>query len=269
MQRKIFLIATLIAISFATFSHNSHAQTAKKRPQAITPEERDKREVKKFVRSFTKSLEETKDLDQVPDKFFVSDFKTRFSQSEEWAMNEDIFIKLSSAERYDHNSLWVNFLYLAMMWNGGSEHFVFDEEDEENESDEEGRDKFFPSPVFHLVKQNKTLCKILDIDTCDDYEIKDADELISSIIEMRQIVELQQKYVAEMSLDSKSKYEKNIAKARKRFKGYNTEICDGEKDCKGFPQGSRIYDIAVFPFYLRLVKENGAFKIFDIVLLTD
>ena len=78
MKPTTFLLAALILCFATVFAHVVHAQVTKKKPKLITKAEYDKREVKKFVASFIKVLDETKDLNEVSSNFFVKDFRDLF-----------------------------------------------------------------------------------------------------------------------------------------------------------------------------------------------
>ena len=64
-------------------------------------EEQEKLEVQKFVDSFFQYLEDTKDLNRVPERFFAHDFRTRFAKNISWfSESSEFFKQLSDLERY-------------------------------------------------------------------------------------------------------------------------------------------------------------------------
>jgi len=249
-----------MAFSLSPLCLNVNAQTSGNKKQTKI----EKREIQKFADSFFQNLEETKDLDQVPERFFVADFKTRFAKNEELGLDvdEEIESELIDAERYQLKSLMLNFFYLGVMWNGGGEKFFLDQDSDNDKDDSE---EILPSQVVELINKNKTLCHLFDEDDCIEYKIKNADELRNSMIDLKVIVELQRKYVVERAPEWKSNFAKNMKKARKQFDygDYSSELCV-EDNCKGLPEKPRIFVVSAFPFFLQIIKENDEFKILNI-----
>ncbi len=116
---KLLIHAFVVAAFLAAFSAvcpNAQAKTAQTDEQIRLKAE--KQEVQKFVNSFWQSFEESKDFNKIPESYFATDFKTRFSQNEDWIgenISEETFALFSDNERYEHNVSMFNFLSLTAM----------------------------------------------------------------------------------------------------------------------------------------------------------
>lgn len=275
MKHRIIFFTTLIvftmAFSLSPLCLNVNAQKSGNRKQT-----REKQEVQKFVDSFIQSLEETKDLDQVSEKFFVADFKARFGQDCNLSeIKSTICNKLNETERYELNTTVFNFGYLGLMHAFGKVSIEdIDKADEEDVESNEDNDiesvkNLFPPQIIGLIKNSKILNAYL-LERKDeegfgiDFEIKDVEQLREFVNDSKNVVYAQRIFLNDLSLEQKAKHTKNIKLLRKEVNWYQSEIC--LKDCEGFPEKTRIISYRGYPLYFKIVRENRTLKIFDLYI---
>lgn len=262
---KLFIHAFVVVASLAAFTAvcpNAQAQTAKTDEQIRLKAE--KQEVQKFVDSFLQSFEESKDFNKISESYFVNNFKTRFSQKEGWRLrtSEEVFAQFSDKERYEHNASMLNFIYLGLMRNIQKYGMDFSLEHSDDSEIEEFKQSF-PPKIMKLVKQNKTLYSIYVYTDDIDAEISNVVELQNLVSDVKNIVEIQREHLNQLAPSWKSKYHKEMSKARKRFDDYKSETCV-KNDCKDLPENTQIISATAFPFAFEIVRENSELKILDI-----
>lgn len=258
-----FIIFTTIVV-LLTFCQNLNAQTPNAEKQ--NKEKLEKLEVQKFVDEFIKNFEETKDLNQVPERFFVADFKARFAKNYSWfSDSSDLFNQLSDLERYNGNVSFVNFSYLGMLCSGGRD-VNFAEDLTNTSEDKIDVEKIFPPRIIDLVRKSKTLNAIFIDDS--DSDIKNVAELIELFADMKKVADAERVYLNKNKLKWQNIYTKNIKVARKKFEWYKSYVCKGE-NCENLPEKTRIIQTTVFPFTFSIVKENNELQILDISFLDN
>ena len=270
MKQTISIFTALIifatAFSLSPFCPNANAQIPD--DEKLTSEEQaEKQEVQKFVDSFLQSLDETKDLDKVPEKFFVADFKTRFAQNKEFSSNDELLLQLSAGERYEYNVLLFNFFHLGMMYFAGTSEFKDDSDGDSDKGENEDYGKKMLAPeALKIVEKSKILQFWFGEDF--DLEAKNIIELQDFIKDLKKVVEAQRKYLNERSVKWKEKSIQNLPKVKKKIFGkindYGADFCEGN-ECEGLPEKTRIfYSRATLPLALKIVKENGELKILNL-----
>ncbi|HMS38866.1 MAG TPA: hypothetical protein PKE69_01475 [Pyrinomonadaceae bacterium] len=275
MMKSIVRLFTFLVIAFAAIQSNVNAQE--------TVSEAEKKEVKKFVDDFIKHLDKTKDLDKVPERFFVSDFKTRFAKNEYWFQflsSSDFYAQLSDSERFEGNVLTLNFLYLLLTSGVGSNQLNFDENMDLEDGDIDFS-KIFPPNVIELIKKSKKWSVFLESDDLDDEENNselnsknytengNLAEWYELAEDMKNISEAQRLYLNGKSNQWRKRFEKNINKTRKKVHSIRVEKCDTDV-CKDLPKDFTMICNAVFPFFIHLIQENSEWRILDIYpLLND
>jgi hypothetical protein len=268
---KIFF-AALIIFSLTTFDQSVHAQVTKKKPKLITKAEYDKREVKRFVASFIKALDEAKDLNEVSSNFFVKDFKTHQTQAkDDFPESGEAFDQLGIDDKFEHQIALYNFLYSEMVWHCGSQNFFLNKtEDEEDADEDDDIAKLLPPDVVEVLKTNWLLAKIFELTDKEKDENKpiEASDVIEATQSMQEAVRLLKIAIDNRDLSWKELYAKNIKKARKQFADYGSKPCEGSS-CVGLPEKTPIFWQSAFPFCLHLVREDGKLKIFAIHIYTN
>ncbi len=240
------------------FVPNNNAQSKPSKNEQ-TNQEKEKLEVQKLVNSFYQSLEETKDLNQVPKTFFVADFKTRFAKNYRWFEYSEFFKQLSDSERYDGNVLMINFLYLGMM-STGEKNFNFGEGLDDDEEDTLPIEKMFPSQIADRIRKSKFLYFIYDEDR--DLEINNIIELNEFIADIKNVSEVERTFLNENKM-WKSNYLINIKEARSKFERYQSILCENG-ECNNLPQQTKIIWFTSFPFVFSIIRENNEWRILDI-----
>ena len=269
---KLFIHAFIVVASLAAFSAvcpNAQAQTAKTDEQIRLKAE--KQEVQKFVDSFLQSFEESKDFDEIPESYFVTDFKTRFSQNEKWRgenISEELFAQFSESERYEHNVSVFDFLYLGMMCSLYEEKINEVGNSEDDHAEDINIEKLFPPNVVKSIKKSKVLQSMYIDDDENNALITNVVELQNLVVDYKNVVEAQRKYLKENASEWKARFSKNISESRKQFKNYRNEICE-EDDCEGLPEKTRIISVVAFPLVLEIILENGNLKILKINIYSE
>jgi hypothetical protein len=206
---KFFTAALLLAVLWST-SLVTTAQTPKTDEQIDLKAE--EREVQKFADSFMQSLDETKDLDKVPEKFFVADFKTRFAE-DLFPVNKKLAAQLSETERYEHKAAFLNFIYLGIMYSIGNNEEFKDDSEDENENNDYVKETLAPE-AFKIFEKSKILHRLFDN---SDSEIQNLVELKMVIKDLKLLNEAQRKYLNERSSEWKEIYARNKAKLIKNY----------------------------------------------------
>ncbi|MBS1797829.1 MAG: hypothetical protein JSS81_28670 [Acidobacteria bacterium] len=268
MKRIFSLLAILpFALAFALVPSVA-AQTVRKPPKLIDRAAADKREVERFVRSFVRALDETKDLNSISDDFFVGDFKARFNkQNPASHIETSLYERLDENERYELNTAGFNIEYLGTTFLLGK--VDLDKSDETTERDDDlSINALFPASILGLIKNSRTLraCYYEDKDDDDesrvDFEIKDIELLREFIRDSKNLAYAQRMSLNDRSPEQVAKYEKTLKALKKEADWYSSEKCS--EDCAGFPENTRIYELRYYPLYLKLIRERNAFRIFDV-----
>lgn len=102
---------------YAQENSDAATQNNEETEEETEAEKLEEQEVRKFVDDFYVAFDETKDLKEVPDNFFIFDFKTSFAKNNKWfatfAEDTDLISQLSDDERYENNVLLANFISLS------------------------------------------------------------------------------------------------------------------------------------------------------------
>ena len=168
---KNLIFATIMIIT-ALFSFNADAQNPK--IQLDKNALRQKREVQNFVDSFMSILVKEKDLSKIPNSFFVDDFKRRFSDANDYKINEGLSKTLYTETRFKLSNLSFNFTYLGIVYLMGKfSSREFEKAETAYNKDNKNKDKdpdemFFSPEIFRLTKQKTLMSKLND----SDFEIK-------------------------------------------------------------------------------------------------
>jgi hypothetical protein len=175
-MKRIFDLLTVLIILIATLSpfwvniyaqNNSDVttQTNKKTEdqEVEQTEERklEEQELRKFVDDFFVAFNETRDLKQVPDSFFISDFKSRFAKNKKWFelyKDRDSTIQLSDEERYEYNILMANFTSLISI------SFIGNFNGNLDEYSDDAIYKLLPSQIVKKMKKSRWFRHTLDTD---------------------------------------------------------------------------------------------------------
>lgn len=255
---KIILVALFLCLNItAQTSETQKTQTAEEKQKEI--------EVRKFLASFIKEMDEKKDIRQIPEQFFAAHFKKRFTTL--IFFYDDLPKELTEDARYQGSLEIFNVMYQGLICMYGSE-FNFDSS--ENEKDSEFLKKFLPPDVFKIAKNNKFLNALME-DKSDDIiekEIKEASQINQLISDLHLINEALRKYIGEQNLKWFETYQKEAAKRQAENDYYHARKCEKD-DCKGLTPNTIIYHLDSNPFCVEIVEDAGSYKILDIYLRMD
>jgi hypothetical protein len=254
MKLKIYTITTLFILLSATFSQSIFAQVTKKQMKVLTRDEIDKREVEKFVDKFTKSFEKTKDIRLISSVFFSKDFKTNFlktyrtmflDKTEDNTANP--LNQLNDNELYDYFTLGINFSYLNIMIHDGI-------------CCEGNSSELFLPKILKKFNKSEARSASLFVNANANMPVKNIKEFVKIL---KAVNNAQERYVKNLPSTWKVKYRLNITGTRERFESYKKYTCP-DHDCESQKLGTEIFEIAAFPYVLRIKKENSDFKILNI-----
>jgi hypothetical protein len=247
------LVIFTVLFSLAPFCPNVHAQTPVAENQT---DEKEKQEVEKFVLLFLEVMEETNDLNQVPERYFTADFKTRFAAKNYFFLDEEaIFNQLTEEERLEFNLAMLDFFRLTLIAHVGSDEFDKDS------------DWIFPDDVEKIIKKYKHLDFLLE--KYDSTKPDKLDELRASLLEIRNFIKELRKYIAERYSKWKKRYENLLTDNRNRLIKYERDYYCSDETCGNLPKQTKIIFYRAFVYDLEIIKENGAFKIINIGPVSD
>jgi hypothetical protein len=246
MKLKICIILTiLLAANFG------YAQ-----PKLITREELDKREVTEFTDEFMKSFNETTNFETMPSKFFSKKFKSNTVEANDFDDTSKQLKELSFDEQFEHGILIRSLFYLSCRHEINEESKAFS-------VDEHKKAESFPTAVLEILKKNRVLMKIFEIEVDDttteeDEEIASSDivqaiELMRNAVALFKIYNENQELFSEREMEILSNFEES---------SYESELCGDSGQCFGMPKNTRIFLKTSFPLCLHLVRENGELRVF-------
>lgn len=257
-NRLVFVLFAICGLVF--FGQTATAQTAKKTSQNLS--------VKQFADSFIETLEETKDLNKLPNSYFVSDFQKRFSKTAPLDIDIDssVFNKLSEGERFEFNAGFFTLSYLGLM-NAFGKYDYYDNTNEE--TDIEAVANLFPPNIIAKIRQSKTLNSYFlqtanGIGYNTDFKIKNTETLRDFLADSKKITEAQRDFLNALSPKEKAKYTKTINQLRKVTNWTKNKTCG--RDCEGFPAKTRYYELRYYPLYFKIIRKNGSYKIFELTI---
>ncbi len=259
MKLKFCIILTILLS--ASFGYSQ--------PKLITREELDKRQVKKFVDKFTKSLDETKDLNLTLSKFASKNFKTNLNKFD--LDYENQLKELSSDEQFEHKTLILNLAFLGFR-NVLSTEIKRELNNYETKPDTE---EMFPPEVMEILKRNPLISKLFEIEdekeTTDDDDSDIEEEIKKPItsLDVAETTEIMRNALAafKISIESRepSPEERSaLTAAISNESSYQSFQCKGNDECFGLPEKTRVFSHSVFPLCLHIARENGELKVFYI-----
>ncbi len=290
---KLFLLSTfVVGNSFNTFSQEVKDKETTEKVQQKTPDKSDIRtdteiaeehEVRKFVDSFIKVMDEKKDIKKVPEKFFVLKFKETFAKNSEWLdhISDNFRVELLKESHFETlyagNTNMFNFIFLQMMCmsgnNIGPDSDSETKEDTNDDSDGGSIKKILPSSVIDLMRANTRLAEIFDLNDLDEEKSKEFQTLIeinNFNSDLNRINTEITKHVESQPASWHETYQKRAAEYRidKIYYDYDKNPCKDE-DCKGLPANTVMYEFTSFPLVFQLVNESDSYKILDIYILSN
>jgi hypothetical protein len=283
-----FINRLLIILTFATifsfnafnaFSQDSEAEIKSEQPQEAkdirTEEEiNEEKEVRKFIESFIKEMDDKKDLNKISEKFLIANFKERFAKKNNLidALSEEFSKDLSDSERFRANTEVINLIRLTVISMYGSG-FNFDSQGLESV---DGIKQFLPKTVLDIAEKNRFLASIIK----KEFTSKNSDEVvlepkIESVIELRELIDdfhsindAMRKHIDAQPTTWHETQQKREAEIKNTFDYYHAKPCEDE-DCEGLEEKQIIYHVDSFPFCILVVNEFGSYKVLNIFLRMD
>jgi hypothetical protein len=285
---KLFMLsAFVVGNSFNAFSQDTQCEIpAEQIPQA-TPEQSEEAkahrtdeekaeevEVRKFVDSFMKEMDDKKDINKVSDKFLFDNFKERLMKKNNWleALSEEFSKELTDDERLKGDTEVINLIRLTTLSMYGN-NVDFDSGELETI---EGLKKIFPKSIFDIAENNRFLASIIKKEFTPKNDDEDVpDPTIENVVELRQLIddfrsindELRKYIDAQNSIWHETK-EKRMKESNKTSDYYHAKPCEGEA-CEGLQEKQIIYHVDSFPFCILVVNEFGSYKVLSIYMRMD
>lgn len=226
-------------------------------PQQKTKDQPEIEAAKKFSAAFLRHLEETKDVSLLLDQYFASNPKRFFPYSfEDLLVKSDRAANLSKEDRDRIGRKLFNFLYVMVRYIS-------------NPSVEEGSDpsKRFPPAALQIVKRSPALSALLREGDDWNWQSDDLGHLNLFIEALDPVTVAMREYLSANLKEWKPYFEKN----RSEFSASNdyddNSSCKGE-ECFGLPEGTEVFTMNAYPFYLVLIKDGGSFKIWALDVIT-
>lgn len=271
-------ILILVSLTIMFFSFNIFAQKPVTKKDSGERAKQDEIAIKKFVKSFIKSLANTKDIDKVPRRFFVTDFRKRFAEYQDsgdimnsFGIDEQLFSKLSRKRRNEYLVLRFNFNILPMMLTKLSDLEDLSKKADDKETSENPLAIFevlFPPHIFEILKNTKHFSKSID----SDYKITNLADLKILISEMRTVLDSLRSYLNQNYLP---KYNSWFSEEmREMVNQANWNESDGfcgkcKNECRELPKNTKYIYIGGFLLRLTILKINRKFKVFDTPVWED
>lgn len=257
LKINIFTALTVFAALFSVFSgcQITNAQTPVNKKQT-KKEKLEEKEVRRFADLFIQGFEETKDLNQIPERFFVADFKVRLAKNNSWVLyhdNSEWSNSLNDDEKYNNNISIINFFNLLGIVATKSHKSNAENEDLD---DEDLMKKSLPPPILELFIRSRWLRGFIDENAED--ESGEPENLIDN-----------RSFIADINVASDA-FRMEVNKSRLKFpddsetsKYFSGLVCRGER-CLGLPENTTIFAIHKYLMCLRIIKLNDELKIADI-----
>lgn len=253
---KIILVALFLCLNItAQTSETQKTQTAEEKQKEI--------EVRKFLASFIKEMDEKKDINKISETFFASDFKTRFTWFQE--ISPDLFKQMNDDEQFQSSSEMFNAMYQGLMCMYGNGYNFESFSDDKTDAIMK---KILPPNIIELLKTNTFLnAMILDFEN-PDKELENITQLRKLISDLHKINEAFQTHIDAQSPKWHETYQAKSVETRSKSDYYDAEKCDKD-NCKGLPPNTMIYHHDSFPFCVEIVEDAGSYKILNIYLRID
>lgn len=268
-MKKKALLLMLVTMFLAA---NVFAQDTKSTPKLSSQEETDKRDVERFAAEFASLLDETKDLDAIPKRFFVDDYKEGVSISSNVSIPglDTEIAGLTAEDGARFVTATQNFTYLTMLWNAGGDSFVYaekedDDEDEDEDEDEKKIADILPRDVCDTLRRSRITADILSLNDDDEterFQNPTPADVVEATNAFEDAARLLRLALGNRDGSWKATYNKNIAAAREKFAFYSSEEC-GAPFCAGLPDKTPVFYMGVFPLCVHMIREDGKIKIYQ------
>lgn len=256
MKRITFSPQIILVILFLCLNFNAQTTETKK---FQTAEEKQKEiEVRKFVASFIKEMDEKKDISKIPDTFFVTDFKKRFTWFQDFA--PDLFKQMNADEQFQSSSEMFNAMYQGLMCMYGN---GYDFESFADDKTETIMKKILPQNIIELLKTNSFINAMLIDAENPDKELENMTQLRKLLSDLNKINLAFTTHIDSQSPQWRETYQTKAVENRAKSDYYNAEKCD-KNNCKGLPKNTKIYHHDSFPFCIEIIEDAGSYKILNI-----
>ncbi len=218
-------------------------------------------DVNQFYALFALTLIETNDIEQIPAKLFVDDFKHKFIVNTEMLQLSSEFVEkivdpLPPTEKYESLIATTNFYNLILKTL-----YIKNKNFDSFESEYEML-KLFPPKVKNKIINSKWL--ITKFNNSTDIEVETLEDFRQYIKEMQEVNTLWQDFFNKQSQRQKIKFQTKWKNQRNRQilddSNTDSEICEGTS-CFGLPEKTRIHNLHLFNLCLPIAKINEEYKV--------
>jgi hypothetical protein len=203
-------------------------------------------------RKFSEQILQNRDFSHFPSGYFASRLSLFPFWLKELLEEEITKANLSTAER---NEIGVPLFNLMCVMALSSSKAALE--------DDLRIEKVFPKKVIQLINRQPILSRLLQ----DELIFGNVSQLKSFSQALPRVTIAMQKYLNEHPENWKPYFPKYAASSNSSHsEGYKGH-CHGE-DCFEYPEGTEVFTVSAFPFFLFLTKEREEFKIIAIEMMT-
>lgn len=233
----------------------------------------EEQETLRIAQLFLQRFEQTRDINPILDEMFVADFSDRLltepgELSYIFDIEPELAPKIKPAEFRRFYAAMLNEVYLGGLYILSK----YPPESFESLNEKE----VWPPDIWKLLVSNSYLAHIFNEEaeetTASERTISNLEQLRSITDTVEKVNALMRKYVDRSRAGQTRHYRENLMDLKQRFEGCwmkpGVWICD--RNCFGFPKGTRLFYICVPPLiHLILARVDGEMKIVAAMIIGD
>jgi len=229
---------------------------SKLEPKVVSQNEIELQKVAKYAFSLSQSLERTKDLKPIVEKFFINDYLNRYlaDRNSNWFWNLD----RETAARASRDELQK--FYVALMNTGylNCQYYVSQYAYAARGSFPE--EKLIPADIIELIENHPYAARYRGKTNNYDYLA----EKIDSIERLRSYTDLLEKVSVLMRqhvVATNSEHSKDYREMLEDWDLYQPKARTCDNECLGLPKGTRLFEVNVPVFRLQLAEIKGKLRV--------
>lgn len=236
--------------------------------QSIKLSADESKQVKQFVRAFTRRIRHSRDLEPFLTEPPASDVIDKILLDKENCLPAVSATLIAQANLRDLRQFWIATTNLAYL----SELYVYATMSVKGvRTYELPLEKQYPPSIVRMLKRDPLIVKLLrasDANTSDDF-IQEAAQLRELTKALDQAGVLMRRYFRTQPPEQTREYSRNIAYFSRYSNVLTALSCDTEAECPGLPLHTRTVTVKVAVLTLMLGWVNGELKILAIGIIDD
>jgi hypothetical protein len=255
---KAFIIPTLLLLANTSF-----AQITTER---ISAEEM--REARRIAQSFSRRLQQTKDITPLIDDYFAKDFLDGYLQGSEqnWFvfLDRDFAPQLTRAELRRYLIAELNWFYLCEL-------YLFSK----YASSADGLDlplgKMYPPDVLKVFLSDPLLKHAIDTKDSDapDYLVSNADRFRTFVGNLERAARLLRKHTTRLNAGRTKQYRETLSDWKTRYHLYEPWLTSCDEQCLALPNDTELVLVNIPSVQLQFARVQGQMKIVSAWFLID